>query len=537
MDADSRVRRLLDELLDSEQTPEAVCRDCPELLPQVRERWRRKLACDAELDAMFPTPECSSPLGGPPATPFSGNVHQIPGHEVQEVLGRGGMGVVYRARHVRLNRSVAIKMLLTGANASSAARKRFLREAEAVAGLRHPNIVQIHDMGDHDGQPYFTMEFVEGGNLSQKLAGAPQPPLEAAALLATLAQAIEAAHRSGIVHRDLKPSNVLLTADGTPKISDFGLARRMEGEAGITCTGTAVGTPSYMSPEQAEAKPLTWGPTVDIYALGAILYELLTGRPPFRAETAAETLRQVISQDPVPPSRLNAAVPRDPETICLKCLEKDPRRATRAPGPSRKIFIDSSGTNRSWHAPWDRWNARCGGQDAIRRAAALVATALTLIGLASGGGVWFVQQGAERRAELRREVGTAMAQAGSFRKQFHFREAGELLEQARQRLLPAGPDDLRRQVDQARADLALVVNLDAARLRAATPMEARPESVGAEPLYEEAFAKAGLSRKGDNTEEVAAGAELRSPPGNCRRPGRLGQHHPGSSRGGSGCWR
>ena len=259
MDADSRVRRLLEELLDSEQTPEEVCRDCPELLPQVRERWRRKLACDAQLDAMFPTPECSSPLGGPPATPFSGNVHQIPGHEVQEVLGRGGMGVVYRARHVRLNRSVAIKMLLTGAHASSAARKRFLREAEAVAGLRHPNIVQVHDMGDHDGQPYFTMEFVEGGNLAQKLAGTPQPPRQAAALLATLAEAIEAAHRSGIVHRDLKPSNVLLTADGTPKISDFGLARRMEGEAGLTWTGTAVGTPSYMAPEQAEAKPLDVG--------------------------------------------------------------------------------------------------------------------------------------------------------------------------------------------------------------------------------------------------------------------------------------
>ena len=257
---------------------------------------------------------------------------EIPGHEVQEVLGRGGMGVVYRARHVRLNRSVAIKMLLTGANASSAARERFLREAEAVAGLRHPNIVQVHDMGDHDGQPYFTMEFVEGGNLAQKLAGTPQPPRQAAALLATLAEAIEAAHQSGIVHRDLKPANVLLTADGTPKISDFGLARRMEGEAGLTWTGTAVGTPSYMAPEQAEAKPLTWGPAVDIYALGAILYELLTGRPPFRAETAAETLRQVISQDPVPPSRLNAAVPRDPETICLKCLEKDPRRRYASAG-------------------------------------------------------------------------------------------------------------------------------------------------------------------------------------------------------------
>ena len=436
MDDEPRVRQLLEELLDSEQTPEEVCRDCPELLPQVRERWQRKLACDAQLDALFPAPESNSPFGNPSSTPFSADLPQIPGHEVQEVLGRGGMGVVYKARHVRLNRSVALKMLLTGAHASPESRERFLREAEAVAGLRHPNIVQVHDMGDQDGQPYFTMEFVEGGNLAQKLAGTPQPPRQAAALLATLAEAVQAAHQSGIVHRDLKPSNVLLTADGTPKISDFGLARRMEGEAGLTWTGTAVGTPSYMAPEQAEAKPLTWGPAVDIYALGAILYELLTGRPPFRAETAAETLRQVISQEPVPPSRLNAKVPRDLETICLKCLEKDPQRryasaaalaedlhrfqrnepiVARPAGPLERVL---------------RWTRR------NPTGAALVATALALIGLASGGGVWFVQQRAERRAELRREVGTAVAQAGSFRKQFHFHEARELLEQARQRLQP-----------------------------------------------------------------------------------------------------
>ena len=324
MDGDPRVRQLLEELLDSEHTPEEVCRDCPELLPQVRERWQRKLACDAQLDALFPAPESDSPSGNPSSTPFSADLPRIPGHEVQEVLGHGGMGVVYKARHVRLNRPVALKMLLTGAHASPESRERFLREAEAVAGLRHPNIVQVHDMGDQDGQPYFTMEFVEGGNLAQKLAGTPQPPRQAAALLATLAEAVQAAHQSGIVHRDLKPANVLLTADGTPKISDFGLARRLDGEAGLTWTGTAVGTPSYMAPEQAEARPLTWGPAVDIYALGAILYELLTGRPPFRAETAAETVRQVISQDPVPPSRLNGKVPRDLETICLKCLHKEP---------------------------------------------------------------------------------------------------------------------------------------------------------------------------------------------------------------------
>ena len=256
-------------------------------------------------------------------------------------------------------------------------------------------------MGDQDGQPYFTMEFVEGGNLAEKLAGIPQPPRQAAALLATLSEAVEEAHRSGIVHRDLKPSNVLLTADGTPKIGDFGLARRMEGESGLTWTGIAVGTPSYMAPEQAEARSRTWGPAADIYALGAILYELLTGRPPFRAETAAETFRQVVSQDPVPPSRLNAKVPRDLETICLKCLEKDPHlryASAAALAADLHRFQRNEPILARPVGPLERvlrWSRR------NPTGAALVATALALIGLASGGGVWFVQQRAERRAELR----------------------------------------------------------------------------------------------------------------------------------------
>ena len=169
------------------------------------------------------------------------------------------MGVVYMARHLLLNRPVAVKMLLNGAHASPKSRERFLREAEAVASLRHPNIVQVHDMGDQGGLPYFTMEFVEGGNLAQRSGGHAPAPRRSSALVATLAEAVHAAHRGGIVHRDLKPSNVLLTADGTPKISDFGLARRMEGEAGLTWTGTAIGTPSYMAPEQAEAEHLSLG--------------------------------------------------------------------------------------------------------------------------------------------------------------------------------------------------------------------------------------------------------------------------------------
>src|SRR5262245_25801286 len=326
MPANPRVLELVEELLESGCTPEEVCVRCPELLPQVRERWRRQRAWDARLDALFPALE-STPAPDATTPPGSAaDLPRVPGYEVEAVIGHGGMGVVFRARHLRLNRVVALKMMLAGAYAGPRERERFQREAEAVAALRHPNVVQIYDVGDADGRPYFTMEFMEGGSLADKLNGIPRPAPQAAALVATLAGAVEVAHRGGIVHRDLKPANVLLTADGTPKISDFGLARRLGGEAGLTRTGLALGTPSYMAPEQAEGKPDAVGPGADVYALGAILYELLTGRPPFRAETEVGTIQQVISREPVLPSRLNSTVPRDLETVCLKCLHKDPRR-------------------------------------------------------------------------------------------------------------------------------------------------------------------------------------------------------------------
>src|SRR5262245_40387294 len=311
MAEDPRIQQLLDQLLDSRATPEELCGSCPELLPVVRDRWRQIRRVRAELDALFPL--SAEP---PPQSRDEQPLPQVPGYEVEAVLGRGGMGVVFRAKHRRLNRLVALKMMLAGAYAGPREQDRFQREAEAVAGLRHPNVVQIHDVGDVDGRPYFTMELVEGGSLARKLAGTPQPAQQAARLAATLAEAVQAAHACGIIHCDLKPGNVLLTADGTPKISDFGLARRLDGEAALTRTGTALGTPSYMAPERALGRPDAVGPAVDIYALGAILYELLTGRPPFRGETATETIQQLISQEPVPPSRLNAKVPRDLETIC-----------------------------------------------------------------------------------------------------------------------------------------------------------------------------------------------------------------------------
>src|SRR3954463_2191896 len=319
---DPRVFQLLEELLDSGGRPEEVCRSCPELLPRVRARLQRLRLLEQEVSALFPPSD--PPVGVRPAALPTAELPRIPGYEVLEELGRGGMGVVYRAWHLRLDRPVALKMLLVGPFARPKERERFLREAQALAALEHPNIVQVYEFGDLDGLPYFTMEYVRGGNLARKLAGMPQPPRQAAALLATLAEAVQAAHRCGIVHRDLKPANVLFTADGTPKIGDLGLARRLDGEAGLTWTGTAVGTPSYMAPEQAESRPQTLGPAVDIHALGAILYELLTGRPPFRAETASETVRQVISRDPVPPSRRSGEVPGDLEAICLACLHWDP---------------------------------------------------------------------------------------------------------------------------------------------------------------------------------------------------------------------
>jgi serine/threonine-protein kinase len=233
--------------------------------------------------------------------------------------------IVYRAWHLGLNRLVALKMLLAGPFAQPQEQARLVREARAVAALHHPNIVQVFDVGDVQGRPYFTMELVEGGSLADKIQAAPQPARQAAALLATLADAIHAAHQSGIVHRDLKPANILFTKGGTPKVMDFGLARRLESNGGLTLSGAPLGTPSYMSPEQARGEK-TVGPATDVYALGVILYEMLTGRPPFHGDSAAATLQQVLTEEPVSPARLNAKVPRDLTTICLKCLEKNPAK-------------------------------------------------------------------------------------------------------------------------------------------------------------------------------------------------------------------
>jgi tetratricopeptide (TPR) repeat protein len=241
-------------------------------------------------------------------------------------LGRGGMGVVYKARHLRLNRLVALKMILAGAYAGPRDLARLRSEAEAVARLQHPNITQIYAIEEQDGQPFLALELVNGVGLHKHLGREPLSFGRAAALAETLARAVFYAHQRGVVHRDLKPSNVLIAADGTPKITDFGLAKLLDAQGGPTATEGLLGTPNYMAPEQARGRGKDIGPAADIYSLGAILYELLTGRPPFRGGTVLETLDQVRAQEPHAPHRLRRGLPRDLETICLKCLDKDPAR-------------------------------------------------------------------------------------------------------------------------------------------------------------------------------------------------------------------
>ena len=309
----------------------------------------------------------------PPSRPTTLENVTVPGYDILEELGRGGMGVVYKARHRRLQRLVALKMVLAGAHVGAVGLARFRAEAEAVAKLSHSNIVQIYETGEHEGRPFFSLEFVEGGSLDQRMGQSPTSPRGAAQLIETLARTMHVAHERGIIHRDLKPANILLAnvdiqssfvrsrdvdssslpADHwsrttVPKIADFGLAKQVDDDSSQTRSGTILGTPSYMAPEQAAGKNREIGPGADIYSLGAILYELLVGRPPFRAGNPIDTIRQVIDQEPIPPRQLEPRVPLRPRDDLPQMPGERPRtavwnrrRAGGRPAPVRRWRPDS----------------------------------------------------------------------------------------------------------------------------------------------------------------------------------------------------
>jgi hypothetical protein len=390
---------------------------------------------------------------GYPATPVrrdssgggGAGMPEVPGYEILGQLGQGGMGVVYRARQQSLKRLVALKLIQAGLDGGEHL-ARFRAEAEAAARLQHPNVVPIYEVGTYQGRPYLALEYAAGGSLADALNGTPLPAAEAARLTATLARAIHYAHERGIVHRDLKPANVMLSFSGRPpggasfappggrplnevfpKIADFGLAKHLDRDGsgdGPTRTGAVLGTPSYMAPEQAMGRGKEVGPAADVYSLGAILYELLTGRPPFKAASSLETLEQVRAQDPVPPRRLRAGLPADVQTVCLKCLEKDPRRryATAAElADDLDRFLDNRPSLARPAGPGERLGKWARRQPAL---AALVGVSALAVLVLLGVMAWF---NARLRAQVvRAEAGEQAALKQRQRAEFNYRKARDM---------------------------------------------------------------------------------------------------------------
>jgi tetratricopeptide (TPR) repeat protein/predicted Ser/Thr protein kinase len=492
---DPNIEQLLDELLDSHAEPEEVCASHPELLPVVRNRWRQMRRLRADLNALFPRSDDWTPHDADDSA-----LPRIPGYEVEAVLGRGGMGVVFRARQLSLNRLVALKISLADLYTSRRDRERFQREAEVVAKLHHPNIVQIYDVGEIDGRPYFTMELMEGGSLAER-TGAPHPTQKSAKFVATLAEAVHAAHLCGIVHRDLKPSNILLTTDCTLKISDFGLARRVEGGAGLTQSGVPVGTPSYMAPEQARGQTNAVGPAVDVYALGAILYEVLTGRPPFQGATSAETIQQLLADEPVPPSQLNSKAPRDLETICLKCLQKEPGRRY----PSAKALADDLrrferaepilARRTGWLGRLVRWSRRRPAVAALT----LTLPALLLLSLALVGVKFWLSQ---KQAVVTQLFENDLAEVARLAQTSSWDKAREVAVRAQSRVEGAGTNDQREQVNVVISELDLALRLDRMRINRLS-LARRSQSKAACDDYENLFRDAHLSDGLTDPQEVA----------------------------------
>ncbi len=516
---EGRIQSLLEEILETNALPEQVSGGDQQLERVLWERLHQARAVRAQIEEMFPTQSVGGDLTRRVLLDRLHNDDQlpeIPGYEVQGVVGTGGMGVVYRARHLKLNRLVAIKMVLLGAYARRDALECLLREAQNVAALQHPNIVQVYDVGEHNGIPYYAMELFEGGDLAQTLQGKPRAAQEAAELTRVLAGAVHAAHLRGIVHRDLKPGNILLTADETPKIGDFSLASRFERESGNMTSARQWGTPSYMAPEQAAGNSSSLQPTVDIYSLGAVLYELLTGRPPFSAETSDETRRQVMTEEPVPPARLNSRVPRDLQTICLKCLQKDPgrryqsaanladdlQRFTRGePILARPIGVIERAIK------WCR-----------RRPATAVAIVISSMALAGAiaGGVWLnrIEHARHtdelvRRESARTSIESSLAVLPQMVKRRQWTDATALLRSAQRRLGETQSAELDVRLATAKEEFELARELDRLRQSFPEPSEAGYNYLPARDAYASVFRRVGI---GSDVEVDIAARRIRESP-------------------------
>ena len=418
-EGDTRLNVILAEFIQQTEAgvnpdPQEIISRHPEFAEELQEFFRDKARFDHMAEPFKPGVDLSPQHASVDATLLSSDAQSnststwVPSigsklryfgdYELLEEIARGGMGVVYKARQVNLKRIVALKMILSGQLAGEEAVARFYAEAEAAAKLDHPNIVPIFEIGQHNGQHYFSMAFVEGESLARKLVAGPLPPRDAAQLMKKVADAITYSHIEGVVHRDLKPANVLVDKDGEPRVTDFGLAKRIstqsisgntqESAANLTTTGQILGTPSYMPPEQASGKTDDVGPLADVYSLGALLYCLVTGRPPFQAASPIDTLLQVLEREPVPPRQLNPEVPRDLETICLKCLEKDCGRryqSAREFADELQRFLEgrpiaarpASKVERTWR--WCRRNPVVAATSAFAVAGLLMSVALGIV--------------------------------------------------------------------------------------------------------------------------------------------------------------
>lgn len=327
---DEQLAALLNQLAEAkrqgrEPPIDELAREHPQLALELRSLWAAMALADclATQDAAAAGPHEGS--AGARQAARTAEFPQIFGdYELLAELGTGGMGVVYRARHRSLDRIVALKMIRRGSSAASAELVRFRQEAQSAARLNHPHVVPVYEVGEHEGQPYFTMQYVSGTTLAERLADGPLAPREAARLLLPVCEAIQAAHRQGVLHRDLKPSNILIDSVGRPLVTDFGLAKRVEADSSLTQTGAILGTPTHMAPEQAAGSRGHVGPATDVYSLGTILYQMLTGRPPFQGASPMETVLMVLEQEPLPPRLLNPLADRSLEMIALKCLQKPP---------------------------------------------------------------------------------------------------------------------------------------------------------------------------------------------------------------------